>query len=141
MFFFLNADLLLVTRWQHIIKYLKVYYTYLKSSCLTDHPPCCLKKKKLFNWSINYFALHRRAAVKSRIPRLVLSPVQQPGPDAFSNKRPMTATYRADSPTSPSGSANNKIEHTSTRSVYVAAIVLYIILNTRRFRTVWRGVI
>ncbi|KAL5244694.1 hypothetical protein ACI65C_012104 [Semiaphis heraclei] len=57
----------------------------------------------------------RRAAVKSRIPRPVLSPVQQPSLDAFSNKRPMTATYRADSPTSPSGCANNKIDHTSTR--------------------------
>lgn len=80
--------------------------------------------KEIFN-RITNFALHRRAAVKSRIPRPVLSPVQQPSPDAFGNsKRPMTATYRADSPTSPSGNTNNKIEHTSTRSVYATIIYL-----------------
>lgn len=102
-----------------------ILHIVLKNQLFNDHPLCCLKKK-IFNRTIN-FALHRRAAVKSRIPRLVLSPVQQPGPDAFANKRPMTATYRADSPTSPSGGANNKIEHTSTRSVYAAIIVCYII--------------
>ncbi|VVC43433.1 Hypothetical protein CINCED_3A003902 [Cinara cedri] len=53
----------------------------------------------------------RRAATKSRIPRPVLSPVQ-PIQDTFV-KRPMTATYRADSPTSPSNA--NKPELTSNK--------------------------
>lgn len=100
-----------------------IYFIYIrfKSSCQTDHR---FMLKEIFNWTTN-FALHRRAAVKSRIPRPVLSPVQQPSLDAFGNsKRPMTATYRADSPTSPSGNTNNKIEHTSTRSVY--ATILYL---------------
>lgn len=52
-----------------------------------------------------------RRATKSRIPRPVLSPVQ-PMQDTFI-KRPMTATYRADSPTSPSSA--NKIDITSNK--------------------------
>ncbi|XP_025413860.1 uncharacterized protein LOC112685991 isoform X4 [Sipha flava] len=53
----------------------------------------------------------RRSASKSRIPRPVLSPIQ-PVQDNF-GKRPMTATYRADSPTSPS--CANQIEPTSNK--------------------------
>lgn len=65
-----------------------------------------------FLFSLYAFSMYNdyfcRRAIKSRIPRPVLSPVQ-PTQDAFS-KRPMTATYRADSPTSPSGT--NKIDQT-----------------------------
>lgn len=53
----------------------------------------------------------RRAASKSRIPRPVLSPVQ-PIQDTFGN-RPMTATYKADSPISPT--CANHIEPTSNK--------------------------
>lgn len=49
--------------------------------------------------------------MKSRIPRPVLSPVQ-PTQDTFT-KRPMTATYKANSPTSPSSMI--KIESTPNK--------------------------
>lgn len=59
-----------------------------------------------------------RRATKSRIPRPVLSPVQ-PLQDAF-NKRPMTATYKAVSPTIPIGAT--KTESTSNKLVKTAVL-------------------
>lgn len=68
-----------------------------------------------------FVKLSFRRANKSRIPRPVLSPVQ-PMQDAFS-KRPMTATYRADSPTSPSG-ANKSVVPTSSVAKYAERRIL-----------------
>lgn len=65
----------------------------------------------LIAYYFNHITFFFRRATKSRIPRPVLSPVQ-PIQDVFS-KHPMTVTYRADSPTSPSSA--NKIEPTSNK--------------------------
>lgn len=80
-----------------------------------DGPQCEAMRARYLNVKLTYshfnYDFCRRAASKSRIPRPVLSPVQ-PIQDTF-GKRPMTATYRADSPTSPS--CANQIEPTSNK--------------------------